>query len=433
MKICQKVACYITQGERLLVFDHTQYPEAGVQIPAGSLEAGESPQAAALREAREESGLQNLAMRAYLGKKSYDLSPLGRAEIHERHYFHLECLEATPERWLSYEQTPSDGSPGPIELVFYWVRCPAEAPPLSGWLDDYFPQLEATMNPTSLLDIVHRPPNPTPWSEGDNIPWHDPGFSARMLTEHLSQEHDAASRRAEKIDRQVAWIHDHALGGQPRALLDLGCGPGLYASRLAHLGHRVAGIDYSPASVAYARATARRENLPCSYQEADLRQVDFGAGYGAVLFIYGEPNVFKPADLRLILQKAWGALDPGGVLILEPHTFEAIPNLAAHATEWYSQPSGLFSPAPHLVLQENSWQAETQTTTIRYYVIDAASQNVIRYAQTMQAYTQAQYTALLEECGFSDIRFYDSLLGAPDPDQPALLAILAKKPERKQT
>jgi hypothetical protein len=51
-----------------------------------------------------------------------------------------------------------------------------------------------------ILDIVERQPEPTPWSEGDNIPWDDPGFSDRMLAEHLSQDHDLASRKSETID-----------------------------------------------------------------------------------------------------------------------------------------------------------------------------------------------------------------------------------------
>jgi 8-oxo-dGTP pyrophosphatase MutT (NUDIX family) len=140
--IRQKVACYITQGDRLLVFDHTQFPEAGTQIPAGTLEPGEDPAIGALREAREESGLQDLVVQSYLGTKEYDLTPFGREEIHQRHYFHLECLEKTSERWLSYEEEPSDGSPGPIEFEFYWVRYPNNVPALSGWLDDYLNRLK---------------------------------------------------------------------------------------------------------------------------------------------------------------------------------------------------------------------------------------------------------------------------------------------------
>jgi len=58
------------------------------------------------------------------------------------------------------------------------------------------------------LILIEFPRNldPAPWSEGDNIPWNEPGFSQRMLKEHLSQAHDLANHRFETIDRHVAWI-----------------------------------------------------------------------------------------------------------------------------------------------------------------------------------------------------------------------------------
>ena len=111
----------------------------------------------------------------------------------------------------------------------------------------------------NLSDIVKHPSKPVPWAEGENIPWHDPAFSERMLAEHLTQDHDLASRRKETIDKHVQWIHNELLGKQPMRILDLGCGPGLYTSRLAALGHECVGIDYSPASIQYAEKHAKRE------------------------------------------------------------------------------------------------------------------------------------------------------------------------------
>src|SRR3712207_6228310 len=97
----------------------------------------------------------------------------------------------------------------------------------------------------NLLDVVHRTPIPDPWAEGEKMPWTpwtDPAFSRRMLAEHLSQAHDRASRRAKTIATHVDWIHRIVLLGRPARILDLGCGPGLYTSRLAALGHECAGI-----------------------------------------------------------------------------------------------------------------------------------------------------------------------------------------------
>ena len=129
----------------------------------------------------------------------------------------------------------------------------------------------------TLLDLVHRTQDPKPWAEGEKIPWDDPQFSARMLNEHLSQTHDAASRRADIIDQQVAWIHHHILGDNPARILDLGCGPGLYASRLAERGHRCVGIDFSPASIDYAKRQTTGDNP--TYMQADIRHADYGDGY----------------------------------------------------------------------------------------------------------------------------------------------------------
>ena len=58
----------------------------------------------------------------------------------------------------------------------------------------------------NLRDLQNRSIPPKPWSEGDNIPWSDPAFSERMLKEHLSQEHDLASRTSDKIERHARWI-----------------------------------------------------------------------------------------------------------------------------------------------------------------------------------------------------------------------------------
>lgn len=283
------------------------------------------------------------------------------------------------------------------------------------------------MNPKTLSEIIARNPAPTPWSEGDNIPWNEPGFSERMLKEHLTQDHDAASRRTEKIDAHVNWIHLEALGGQPGKLLDLGCGPGLYASRMQQLGHQVTGIDYSPASIAYAREQAANQGQEITYIHEDIRKANYGNNFPNAMLIFGETNVFRPTDIRKILGKIYAALNPGGKLILEPHPFEVIKEIGNKPRSWFSSEGGLFSPAPHLVLTENFWDEEHRTATIRHFVVDAATGNVIRYAQSMQAYTDDEYRKLLADVGFNVIQFYPSLTGIPDPEQESLFVITAIK------
>lgn len=278
-----------------------------------------------------------------------------------------------------------------------------------------------------LGDILSRKVPPEPWSEGDNIPWSAPGFSRRMLREHLNQSHDLASRRSDKIDAHVNWIHHQVLCGSPTKILDLGCGPGIYANRLARLGHSCVGIDFSPASIDYARGLADEEGLSCDYIHADIRSAEYGSGYGLVMLIFGEFNVFKPSDAALILRKAHSALAEDGVLLLEAHTNEAIRDFGLRPASWYSAESGLFSDSPHICLQENFWDADADVVTRRYFVVDATSGEVARYAQSLKAYTGEQYRSVLEAADFRDVRFYPSLIGVEDPTQADLLAITARR------
>ena len=278
-----------------------------------------------------------------------------------------------------------------------------------------------------LTDIVTRTTVPAPWEEGGNIPWDDPAFSKRMLDQHLSQEHDRASRPFDVIDRHVEWIHGALLNGETGRILDLCCGPGLYTSRLAALGHDCTGIDFSPASIEHAEAHARERGVSAEHMLGDVRTVEPGGGFGLVMLIFGELNVFAPTDAASLLRKAHDALVPGGVLLLEPQRYDGIKARGEGPPTWYSTGGGLFSGSPHLCLDENFWDEDSQTLTTRFYIVDAATGEVERHAMTVQAYTDAGYARLISECGFDGGAFLESLPGTPDESLGELLAIVARK------
>jgi SAM-dependent methyltransferase len=278
-----------------------------------------------------------------------------------------------------------------------------------------------------LMDVIHRRSIPGPWEEGDKIPWDDPEFSQRMLQEHLSQEHDWASRKLATVERHVDWIRRQVPAGCPARILDLGCGPGLYASRLAGSGLECVGIDFSPASIEYARSTAQNERLACTYRQEDVRRAEFGTDFGLVMFVYGELNVFRPQEAGRILEKAGAALHPGGTLVLEVHTFDVLHRMGLQPASWYSSEAGLFSARPHFCLQENFWDAPAGVATTRYYIVDAETGGTTHFAASMQAYTQAEYLALLKDAGFQKVEILPSLTGEVDPSQADLFVLLAHK------
>ena len=277
----------------------------------------------------------------------------------------------------------------------------------------------------TLIDIVQRDERPAPWAEGDNIPWNDPAFSERMLREHLSQEHDLASRKTATIDGHVDWIFSSILGGRPARVLDLGCGPGLYTQRLARRGCECVGVDFSPASIRHASEAAAADGLSCRYHHGDLRDRDFGRGFDVVMMIYGQFNVFPRTVGMEILKKALDALVPGGRLLLELQSAEQITTGGQAGPTWYSAQAGLFSDRPHLVLQESFWDDDASASTQRFMVIDAATGGVSSHALSNEAYTDVELDEALRATGFNTVKRYASLSGhavAEETDLPVVVA-----------
>ncbi|MDP9356129.1 MAG: NUDIX domain-containing protein [Chloroflexota bacterium] len=137
----RKAFAYITHGDRLLVFRHPAVADAGIQVPAGSVREGETPNDAVMREAHEETGLSGLMLVRPLGEQQRDMSDFGLDEMHHRYFFHLRCTREPRSVWQHYERDPSDGSSAPILFEFFWARLPDGVPILIADHDKQIPQL----------------------------------------------------------------------------------------------------------------------------------------------------------------------------------------------------------------------------------------------------------------------------------------------------
>ena len=124
-KLRQKVYSYITYQDKLLIFSHPDFPEAGLQVPGGSVKPGESTEAAARREALEETGLHGLRLVRCLGEQARAMADCDLDEIHQRSFYHFECTQSPPEVWRHNEEDPFDGSPAPIVFELFWVKLDA--------------------------------------------------------------------------------------------------------------------------------------------------------------------------------------------------------------------------------------------------------------------------------------------------------------------
>lgn len=116
-----KVTAMITRGSELLVFRKPEHPGTGTQVPAGTVEPGEPPEVAVVREAIEETGLKGFTLLGLLDHRLIDARPYGRNEFHDRWFFHLGAPDGTLETWRHGESDPSEGDETFIPFDFFWV------------------------------------------------------------------------------------------------------------------------------------------------------------------------------------------------------------------------------------------------------------------------------------------------------------------------
>ena len=108
----RKVLCYVVRAGCLLVFRHRDFPDAGVQVPAGTVHDGEAPAVAAVRETQEETGRAGFSVIRKLGVHEYEFREtfrgVERHELHERHVFLLAPPKDLPDAW-SHLAEPGEG------------------------------------------------------------------------------------------------------------------------------------------------------------------------------------------------------------------------------------------------------------------------------------------------------------------------------------
>ena len=262
------------------------------------------------------------------------------------------------------------------------------------------------MNTSDLFNAVQQPPV---YTAGTASIWTDPYISSRLLDIHLSQETDLASRKTPAIEQTLDFILNQVTD-RPLRILDLGCGPGLYAERLTALGHQVTGMDISSTSIAHARKSARNQGLDLTYICRDyLCQaplcLDHVAGYDLIMMIFTDFGVLYPAQRAALLDRVYRALKPGGVFIFDVLNTAWRPSPAAVKT-WDLAAEGFWRPGPCLVLSqifEYEPRALGQNLFLSQHTVTDEAKGLDIYRFYTHTFSHAALTDILTARGFKGI------------------------------
>ncbi len=282
----------------------------------------------------------------------------------------------------------------------------------------------------ALWKIYRRPERPRLWQGGGNLPWDDPAFSERMLREHLDDSHGAASRTSAERALQLDWLWSRLELRPGARLFDVTCGPGLYAVPLARRGCEVVGVDFSPASIAYACDLARAEGVSarCTFVQQDVRTLGTaydGANFDAALLLYGQLAVFPRSEAQTLLAQIARALRPGGRLCLELLNPARVDR--EHSTWWFTDQTGLWGDGPFLHLGERFWDEAEQASMERYYILHLETGRLDEVLLCDQVYAVETMTGMLVQAGFRHVDCYPAWDGLPLYDAPEWIVYLAQR------
>jgi SAM-dependent methyltransferase len=281
-----------------------------------------------------------------------------------------------------------------------------------------------------LWQIYNRREVPKPWSNQGNLPWDDPEFSERMLREHLDESHGAASRVARERLLQIDRLWSSLGLEQGSRLLDVTCGPGLYAVEFARRGCQVTGIDFGPAAIAHARDLAKELHVDnsCHFIEQDVRTMSLkDTSFDAATFIYGQLAVFPREEAKSLLSQIARSLRPDGRLCIELLDQEKVDK--KNSTWWFTDDTGLWGDGPFLHLGERFWLDEIQMSIERFQVLSLETGEFTNITLCDQTYSVDSMVEMMKEAGFVAVDVYPAWDGTPLYDAGEWIVYVGRIPD----
>ncbi len=259
-----------------------------------------------------------------------------------------------------------------------------------------------------LQDIAQRP---EPFSRYTTMElWTRPHLAQQMLSFHLNQETDLASRRFEIIDQVVNWI-DSQLHLSGKSMCDLGCGPGLYAQRFSDKGADVTGVDFSALSLEYADLKARENEQSIRYIHADYLVDDLPTGFDIVTLIYTDLCVLSPEQRTILLGRMREMLNADGQIVIDVAGMGLLTGKEECTLIDDQLMNGFWAKGDYVGIQRTFVYPDERLSLDRYLIVEP--NETWQIFNWYQHYTPESLQAELRRAGFADVKMVGDLTGKP--------------------
>lgn len=275
-----------------------------------------------------------------------------------------------------------------------------------------------------LNSIYNALQKPQLYTKTNNPFWNDEYISRQMLKAHLSPDFEGASRKLSFINQSVEWITQIVSPKDHPLLIDIGCGPGIYAERFFLKGYQVTGIDFSKRSIDYAKKSSSEKGMSIEYLFQNYLEMEIEQVFDFATMIYCDYGALSDIDRKKIMKKSYHCLRQGGKFLLdvfsiakynrfqEKQTWEVRPNNGFWRKDKYIALSGYYEYPPNITLEQVAIISEDTVTPYYLWTTYFSTANLIKEA---------------EEIGFKVCGIFGDVAGAPYTDNSSTLAILLEK------
>jgi SAM-dependent methyltransferase len=222
----------------------------------------------------------------------------------------------------------------------------------------------------------------------------------------------------DRSDLEVAGLVRTAGLDNPLRILDVPCGFGRHANRLAAFGHRVTGVDLYPGFLDLARQDAMARGVQVDYRQGDMRHLDFAAVFDRVMMLFTSFGYFEDDDNILVLENVARALVPGGWFILDiPNRDTFVKNVASSLV---TEKNG------DLMIDRGSFD----TLTGRWHNRRIVIRNGIRKDKPffVRLFTPSEIQEWLKRAGFEVVLIYGGFDSQPISLDSRRMVVVSKKP-----
>jgi len=275
------------------------------------------------------------------------------------------------------------------------------------------------------LEEINRRPVPFESYTASEL-WTDEHTSKQMLAFHLNENIDVASRRAAFIDRSVDWIVSRFGVSKDTKVADFGCGPGLYAARLARKQAKVTGIDFSKRSIQYAIEDAERSGLSIRYVNENYLDFETEDRFDLVLMIMCDFCALSPEQRKQMLGKFHKLLNPSGHVLLDVYSLASFEQREEIAKYEWNLLDGFWSPNKYYGFL-NTFKYEKEKVVLDKYTIVEADRLRTVY-NWLQYFDPDAINVEFVESGFKVDELYSDVAGSIFDAKAGEFAVVARKP-----